>query len=134
MWCQAGPLARIRPWLCCTTTSGSEALPFARLETTSLSTELILGMLSLFPRTHFAHCLISTPGYNLGTVGTSSIDKTLIKQMSQSPSTNDFYTFLHFRQPPGCLQCCLVGADPKEGDVWSLDSVQVVLAVICNFS
>jgi len=29
------------------------------------------------------------------------------------------------KQPPGCLQCCLAGADPKEGDVWSLDSVQV---------
>ena len=42
--------------------------------------------------------------------------------------------FLCSRQPPGCLQCCLVGAEPKEGDVWSLDSVQVELAIICNSS
>ena len=48
--------------------------------------------------------------------------------------THDCDNFLPSRQPPGCLQCCLVGAEPKEGDVWSLDSVQVELAIICNSS
>jgi len=34
------------------------------------------------------------------------------------------------RQPPGCLQCCLVGADPKEGEMWSLDAVQMFSELI----
>ena len=74
MWCQAGPSARIRPLLCCTTTSGSEALLCEKLETTSRSTGLILGMLSLFPRTYFAHYLLPMPGSYIRTVFTSIID------------------------------------------------------------
>ena len=38
----------------------------------------------------------------------------------------------HLASPPGCLQCCLVGLGPVEGDQWQGDVIQAVSCLLSD--